>query len=164
MSDSVPSMVGAGPNSDLSLMATDESGNLSYSSSGSSPMSVTDYTLGTGTHMPMSTATVMRGWIAGVARSSAPGMVISATPDLPQLGTTQARVEPRMSVADHPAQIPLPGSPESKQASRRKAENPGAKPDSESYPSGVGPNTEGFQFAYAAAQEKQTLQSNEQLV
>lgn len=91
MSDSLPSMMGIGPNSDLSLMATDESGNLSYSSSGSSLMSVTDYMLGVGTYLPMSTATVMRGSTTGVVRSPAPGMVISVTPDPPQSGTSQPK-------------------------------------------------------------------------
>ncbi|GMF57646.1 unnamed protein product [Phytophthora fragariaefolia] len=117
MSDSVPSLVGAGPNSGLSLMATDESGNLSYSSSGSSLMSVTGYMLGAGTHLPMSTATVMRGSTSGVIRSSTPGMMISVAPDLSQPGSVPTRHETRMPVVEHLAQIPLPGSPEAKRAS-----------------------------------------------
>ncbi|KAE9003693.1 hypothetical protein PR001_g17913 [Phytophthora rubi] len=162
MSDSVPSVVGAGPNSDLSLMATDESGNMSYSSSGTSLMSVTDYMLGAGTHLPMSTATVMRGSTTGVVRSSFPGMVISVTPDPPQPGATQPRMEPRASVAEHPAQIPLPGSPESKRAPEWKAENPSARSDSGPSPSEIRANMENLRFAYAAAQERQNSQSYEQ--
>ncbi|KAE9031344.1 hypothetical protein PR001_g11032 [Phytophthora rubi] len=157
MSDSVASMVGAGPNSDLSLMATDESGNLSYSSSGSSLMSVADYMLGSGTHLPMSTATVMRGSTTGVVRSSFPGMMISITPDPPQSGATQAGTESRTSIADHPAQIPLPGSPESKRTSKWRAEDPGARLDPGPSPSEIRSNMENLRFAYAAAQEKVEL-------
>ncbi|KAE9006148.1 hypothetical protein PR001_g17274 [Phytophthora rubi] len=157
MSDSVSSMVGAGPNSDLSLMATDESGNMSYSSSGSSLMSVTDYMLGAVTHLPMSTDTVMRGSTTGVVRSAFPGMVISVTPDPPQPSATQARMESRTSIADHPAQIPLPGSPESKRTSEWKAEDPGARPDPGPSPSEIRSNMENLRFAYAAAQEKAEL-------
>ncbi|KAE8989846.1 hypothetical protein PR001_g21659 [Phytophthora rubi] len=157
MSDSVPSMVGAGPNSDLSLMATDESGNMSYSSSGSSLMSVTDYMLGTGTHLPMSTATVMRGSVTGAARSSFPGMTISITPDQPQPSAPQARVESRTSIADHPAQIPLPGSPESKRTTEWRPGDPDTKPDLGPTPSAIRSNMESLRFAYAAAQERAEL-------
>ncbi|KAE8972259.1 hypothetical protein PR001_g26661 [Phytophthora rubi] len=151
MSDSVPSMVGTGPNSDLSLMVTDESGNMSYSSSGLSLMSVTYYMLGSGTHLPMSTATVMRGSTMGVTRSSAPGMMISITPDPPQPHPIQTRIEARVPMAEHPAQIPLPGSPESKRTSEGKAEAAAARPDLGPSPS-VRAGTEGFWFGHSSAQ------------
>ncbi|GMF36180.1 unnamed protein product [Phytophthora fragariaefolia] len=134
-SDSVPSMVGAGPNSDFSLMVMDESENLSYSSSGPSLRSVTDYMLGAGTHLPMSTATVMRGLTSGVIRSSYPGMMISVTPDLCQTGSVPTGHAIRMPVAEHLVQIPLPGSPEAKRASVRKTEAVVAGPDRGSSPS-----------------------------
>ncbi|KAE9274458.1 hypothetical protein PR003_g29602 [Phytophthora rubi] len=151
MSDSVPSMVGAGPNSDLSLMVTDESGNMSYSSSGSSLMSVTDYMLESGTHLPMSTATVMRGSTVGVTRSSAPGMMISITPDTPQPHPIQTRIEARVPMTKHTAQIPLPGSPGSKRTSEGKAEAAAARPDLGPSPS-VRAGTEGFWFGHSSAQ------------
>ncbi|EGZ11513.1 hypothetical protein PHYSODRAFT_336037 [Phytophthora sojae] len=104
--DRVRSMVGASSGSDMSLMVTDEGGNLfGISSSGSSLMSMTDYMVGTGTHMPMSTATVMRGSATTMSRSSFPGMKISVTPQLTQAGP-----------------IPLPGSPESKRSAPKQAE------------------------------------------
>ncbi|KAE9295241.1 hypothetical protein PR003_g24069 [Phytophthora rubi] len=119
MSDSVPSMVGAGLNSDPSLMAIGERGNMSNSSSGSFLMSVTDYMLGTGTHLPMSTATVMHGSVTGAIRSSVPGMVMSVTPDPPRTGPVRPRVGVGMYVADQSAQIPLPSSPESNRSAER---------------------------------------------
>ncbi|EGZ10912.1 hypothetical protein PHYSODRAFT_249337 [Phytophthora sojae] len=121
--DRVPSMVGASSGSDMSLMVTDEGGNLSgLSSSGYSLMSMTDYMVATGTHMPMSTATVMRDSATTMSRSSFPGMMISVTPQLTQDGPVPARAEQKPYRPEHPAQIPLPGSPESKRPAQKQAE------------------------------------------
>ncbi|KAJ8521603.1 hypothetical protein ON010_g17796 [Phytophthora cinnamomi] len=113
--DPVPSMVGVDGNSDLSTMATDEGADLSgLSSSGSPLMSVTDYMVGTGAHMPMSSATVTRGSTTAIPRGSYPGMVISITSHPPRAGSASAGTETGTRRLENPAQIPLPGTPESR--------------------------------------------------
>ncbi|KAE8980039.1 hypothetical protein PR001_g24381 [Phytophthora rubi] len=135
------SMVDVGPSSDTLFMVTDKAVNLSgLSSSGSSLMSVTDVMIGTGTHMPMSGATVMRGPATGMTRSSFPGMAIAVTSPVSstsvQTGTGTLRPE-------HLAQISLPGSPESKRRDEQNVEVDETRPIHQGY-SGGRPDSDRF--------------------
>ncbi|KAE9310581.1 hypothetical protein PR003_g20236 [Phytophthora rubi] len=66
-------------------------------------------------------------------------------------------MESRTSIADHPAQIPLPGSPESKRTAEWRPGDSDTRPDLGPTPSAIRSNMENLRCAYAATQERAEL-------